>query len=258
LNPAIHSWIGKVRQYDLSMEDPPVIASYGPVRWVPLFADPEKRNRFDSPVGTKEERNAVFPNGRHAFSKYPGWVGSWFDANPFLTWYTYGYHTGADLNLPGSSAADKGKEVYCVGDGKVIFAGRAGTWGNIIVVEHKNALVTLPDGRRRRQVVYTRYGHVNDRILVNKGQSVKRGQNIGFIGLPAGATAGWHLHFDVCYTDMLLRRPSHWPNMDAIRSLRWSGRDKETRSYNGAQSGVMREVINNYVDPLRFIKENHN
>jgi murein DD-endopeptidase MepM/ murein hydrolase activator NlpD len=258
LNPAIHPLIGKVRQYDLSLEEPPVETAYGPVRWVPLFVDPGKRNRFDAPVGTKDDRDGVFPSGKAAYSKYPVWVGAWFDANPFLNWYTYGYHTGADLNLPGSSGADKGKEIYSVGDGKVTFAGRAGTWGNIIVIEHENALVTLPDGRRRRQVVYSRYGHVDDRILVNKGQSVKRGQNIGFIGLPANAVAGWHLHFDVCYTDMLLRRPAHWPNMDTIRALRWSNRDRDSRGYNGAKSSVMREVLDNYVDPLRFIEENHN
>jgi murein DD-endopeptidase MepM/ murein hydrolase activator NlpD len=185
-------------------------------------------------------------------------VGAWFDANPFLNWYTYGYHTGADLNLPGSSAADKGKEIYSIGDGVVTYAGRAGTWGNIIVIEHQNALVTLPNGQRRRQVVYSRYGHVDDHILVKKGQSLKRGQNIGYIGLAANAVAGWHLHFDICYTDLLLRRPAHWPNMDTIRALRWSNRDPESRGYRSAQSAVLREVINNYLDPLRFIMENHN
>jgi murein DD-endopeptidase MepM/ murein hydrolase activator NlpD len=258
LDGSIHPFIGKVRQYDLSLEDPPVEISFGPVRWVPLFIDPSKPNRFDAPVGTKEERNGVFPSGKAAFGRYPVWVGAWFDANPFLNWYTYGYHTGADLNLPGSSAADKGKEIYSIGDGVVTYAGRAGTWGNIIVIEHQNALVTLPNGQRRRQVVYSRYGHVDDHILVKKGQSLKRGQNIGYIGLAANAVAGWHLHFDICYTDLLLRRPAHWPNMDTIRALRWSNRDPESRGYRSAQSAVLREVINNYLDPLRFIMENHN
>lgn len=258
LDPKQNPVIGKVRQYDISLEDPPKEASYGPVRWVPLFVSPDKKNRFDAPVGTKDERNAVFPNGRGSYGRYPIWVGSWFDANPFLNWYTYGFHTGADLNLPGVSSADKGKEIYTIGDGVVTFAGSAGSWGNIIVIEHQNALVTLPNGTQRKQNIYSRYGHVDDRINVRKGQFVKRGQNIGYIGLAANQVSGWHLHFDICYTDLLKTRPAHWPNLDAIRALRWSGRDREYRTFSGTQSGVFREVINNYVDPLRFISDNHN
>ena len=250
--------VGRVRQYCLSLEDPPVEVSFGPVRYVPLFDQPGRGIQFDSPVGSKPERNASFPSGRVAFGKYPIWAGQWFDINPFLTWYTYGFHTGADLNLPGSSGADKGKEIYSSGEGVVTFAGKAGTWGNIIVIEHASAVVTLPDGQRQRQKVYTRYGHVDDKIEVKTGREVERGQLIGYIGLAAGATAGWHLHFDVCYSDMLKKRPAHWPDMDAIRRLRMTSADRQSRSYLGAQLSIKKEVINNYIDPLRFIADNHN
>ena len=77
------------------------------------------------------------------------------------------------LNLPGSSGADKGKEIYSIGEGFVTYAGRAGTWGNIIVIEHPEAKLILPDGQTGRQTVFSRYGHVDSRILVNKGQSCK-------------------------------------------------------------------------------------
>jgi murein DD-endopeptidase MepM/ murein hydrolase activator NlpD len=250
--------VGRVRQFSVSLEDPPVEMSFGPVRWVPLFDQPGRKNQFDSPVGSKPERNASFPTGRVAFTKYPVWAGQWFDANPFLTWYTYGYHTGADLNLPGSSSADKGKEIYSCGEGVVTYAGKAGTWGNIIVIEHPTALVTLPDGRRQRQRVYSRYGHVDDRIEAKKGREVDRGQLIGYIGLAAGATAGWHLHFDVCYTDLLKTRPSHWPDMDIITRLRTTSVDHNSRSYTSSQMAIKKEVMSNYVDPLRFIADNHN
>ena len=257
LNPSIHPSIGKVRQYDLSIEDPPVEISFGPVRWVPMFPSSGKRNRFDAPVGTIAERNSPFPTGRVAFGRYPIWVGAWFDVNPFLNWYTLGFHTGADLNLPGSSAADKGKEIYSIGDGNVTYAGRAGSWGNIVVIQHPDALVTLPDGRSRRQVVYSRYGHVDDRIQVRAGQSVKRGQLITYIGLPANQISGWHLHFDICYTGLLKSRPAHWPNMDTILALRWSNSYQEAKGFSGSQTSIMKEVINNYLDPLRFIQANH-
>jgi murein DD-endopeptidase MepM/ murein hydrolase activator NlpD len=250
--------VGRVRQFSVSLEDPPVEMSFGPVRWIPLFDQPGRKNQFDSPVGSKPERNTSFPTGRVAFRKYPVWAGQWFDANPFLTWYTYGFHTGADLNLPGSSSADKGKEIYSCSEGVVTYAGKAGTWGNIIVIEHSSALVTLPDGRRQRQRVYTRYGHVDDKLEVKKGREVDRGQLIGYIGLAAGATAGWHLHFDVCYSDMLKNRPAHWPDMDIIIRLRTTSIDRESRAYTSAQLALKKDVMNHYVDPLRFIADNHN
>lgn len=257
LDPSAGREIGKVRQYDLSIEDPPAEASYGPVRWVPLFSLPGKKTRFDAPVGSVEERSAPFPSGRVMFGKFPVWVGRWYDANPFLSWYTYGYHTGADLNLAGSSEADRGKEVYSIADGIVTFAGRAGSWGNLIVIAHSDAKVTLPDGNRRKQTVFSRYGHVDPQILVRPGQRVKRGQLIGYIGLAANAITGAHLHFDICYTDLLAKRPAHWPNLDLIRALRWQLSQRESHSYLSAQMNIKKEVINHYLDPLIFLKENH-
>ncbi|PWH16187.1 MAG: hypothetical protein DDG59_09930 [Anaerolineae bacterium] len=257
LDPSLGREIGKVRQYDLSIEDPPALAAYGPVRWVPLFSPPSKVSRFDAPVGSQEERNAPFPTGRLMFGKYPIWVGQWYDANPFLSWYTYGYHTGADLNLPGGTEADRGKEIYSIGDGVVTFAGRAGSWGNLIVISHPEAKVTLPNGDRRKQAVFSRYGHVDNRIFVRVGQRVKRGQPIGSIGLAANAVSGSHLHFDICYTDLLAKRPAHWPNLDVIRALRWQASQTESRSYLIARMKIKQEVINNYLDPFLFLRENH-
>jgi murein DD-endopeptidase MepM/ murein hydrolase activator NlpD len=253
-----------VRQYDLSLEDPPVKASYGPVRWVPLFSVPDDvpvpvvgEARFDSPVGSDAERAGAFATGAVAFGRYPIWAGAWFDFNPYLSWYSYGYHTGADLNLPGGSAADKGKPIYAVGDGLVTYAGDAGSWGNIVVVEHPEALVSLPSGGLQVQKVYTRYGHVDDNIQVKKGQVVTKGQKIAFVGLPAGQTTGWHLHFDVSYSDLLKSRPAHWPNMSTIRALQKANVKPSSARFKKAQAAVMREVVKHYVDPLRFIKDNH-
>lgn len=239
LDPGKHPLIGRVRQYDISREDPPTEISFGPVRWVPLPEPGSVSGRFDPPVGTPQEREGPFPPGPVLYRKYPVWAGEWFDANPFMNWYTYGYHTGADLNLPGISSADKGKPIHSVGDGVVTYAGRAGSWGNIIVIEHPDAIVSRPDGSVNRQVVYSRYGHVDDNILVRTGEGVSRGQNIGFIGLAAGVTSGWHLHFDVSYSDVLKRRPSYWPNP------------------RNSRDSIKAEVLRHFVDPLRFIQENH-
>jgi murein DD-endopeptidase MepM/ murein hydrolase activator NlpD len=255
LNPSAGPLLGRVRQYDISLEDPAVEASYGPVRWIPLFGAPSAQRRCDSPVGTAEERSGAFPPGGSAFGKYPVWAGLWFDFNPFLNWYAWGYHTGADLNLPGSSGADAGKPIYAIADGRVTYAGKAGTWGSIVVIEHEGLQVRLPDGTPQQGTVFSRYGHVEAEIPIRAGQDVQRGQQIAAIGLAAGAVSGWHLHFDVCYTDMLKRRPAHWPNQDTVRRARAAGRN--SRAYKSAQAAVMREVLAHYTDPLLFIKDNH-
>jgi murein DD-endopeptidase MepM/ murein hydrolase activator NlpD len=185
----------------------------------------------------------------------PIWLGNWYDATPFLAWYSFGYHTGADLNLTTNPAADKDAPIFAVADGKVIFAGDADSWGNIIVIEHPDALVTLPNGQTQRQRVFSRYGHVSNNIKVSRHQSVTRGQNIGFIGLARGVTSGWHLHFDISYSDMLRSRPAHWPNQDEIKALRAAGKEN-TRDYFNAQLKIKKVVITHYVDPYKFLKDN--
>lgn len=286
LGPGQHSLSGRVRQYNLSLEDPAAQVSFGPVRWIPLATmptpeslepsdpvspptpapvpvnpptpspRPEGAPRFDAPVGTTEDREGPLVVGRDFLNFGPVWLGDWYDRTPFLAWYVFGYHTGADLNLTTSPAADRNAPIYAVGDGKVTYAGNAGSWGNIIVIEHPDALVTLGDGQTRRQQVYSRYGHVSDQILVSRGDQVERGTKIGFIGLMRGASTGWHLHFDISHTDLLKNRPAHWPNLDRIKELRAEGRTN-TRDYFNAQLKIKKEVLAHYVDPYNFLKDNH-
>jgi murein DD-endopeptidase MepM/ murein hydrolase activator NlpD len=257
LEPGKEPMSGRVRQFDLSLEDPPVEISFSPVRWVPMIPLPAGATRFDAPIGVQAERDGPFVSSGLAFGMYPIWVGKWYDANPFLTWYSQGYHTGADLNLPGSSDADKDAPIYAVADGRVRFAGPAGSWGNIVVMEHPSALVTLPDGHQQHQRVFSRYGHVSDRILVSAGQEVARGTNIAFVGLQAHFVTGWHLHFDVSYSDMFVNRPAHWPNMTQIRSLQQAKVSPNKPEFLKAQAAVKQEVIAHYLEPLRFLKDNH-
>jgi murein DD-endopeptidase MepM/ murein hydrolase activator NlpD len=290
VNSSAHPLSGRVRQHIISLEDPPASVSFGPLRWVPLATmpvpipttpghssqpaptpstttttpsssnapspRPEGMPQFSAPVGTLEERSGPFTSGRLFAGYGPIWLGNWYDATPFLAWYVFGYHTGADLNLTVNPAADKDAPVYAAGDGKVVYAGSAGSWGNIIVIEHSDALVSLPNGNSRRQRVYSRYGHVSNRILVSQGEEVKLGQHIGYIGLMRGATSGWHLHFDISYSEILKTRPAHWPNLNTIQTLRAQGKEN-TREYANAQLQVKKEVLAHYVDPLKFLKDNH-
>ncbi|HOM33086.1 MAG TPA: peptidoglycan DD-metalloendopeptidase family protein [Candidatus Paceibacterota bacterium] len=94
-------------------------------------------------------------------------------------------HNGIDIR------ASVGTPIYAAEDGKVVAAGNQdnycykGSYGRFIVIEHNNNLTTL-------------YGHLS-LISVNVGETVKRGQIIGYSG-NSGFTTGPHLHFTVYYS----------------------------------------------------------
>ncbi|WP_455540091.1 M23 family metallopeptidase [Terrisporobacter sp.] len=85
-------------------------------------------------------------------------------------------HTGIDIPAP------EGTPAVAVADGTVIFAGPKGSYGNAIMIEHDNGLVTL-------------YAH-NSKLLVKVGDRVKKGQVVTKIG-STGRVTGPHLHFEV-------------------------------------------------------------
>ncbi len=85
-------------------------------------------------------------------------------------------HTGIDLASP------IGTPIYATGDGKISNAGREGGYGNLVKINHGYGYETL-------------YGHMS-KILVKKGQNVKRGEIIGHVG-STGVSTGPHLHYEV-------------------------------------------------------------
>lgn len=93
------------------------------------------------------------------------------------------FHTGMDI------PASRGTRVRSAMDGRVVFSGYAGGFGNFIQVEHRNNFVT-------------RYAH-NSINLVKKGDFVKKGQLLGFVG-STGNSTGNHLHFEVRCNDVPL------------------------------------------------------
>lgn len=82
--------------------------------------------------------------------------------------------------------AKRGTSVYAAADGVVIISRSNGAWnggyGNYVVITHDNGSQTL-------------YSHLSSAI-VSPGQSVSRGQLIGYVGATGRAT-GTHLHFEV-------------------------------------------------------------
>lgn len=84
-------------------------------------------------------------------------------------------HEGTDY------AAATGTRVMAAGDGVVIRAGRAGGYGNLVELRHRNGITT-------------RYGHLS-RILTRRGARVSQGQEIGRVGA-TGLASGPHLHYE--------------------------------------------------------------
>jgi murein DD-endopeptidase MepM/ murein hydrolase activator NlpD len=92
-------------------------------------------------------------------------------------------HSGIDIGK-NSGQAIAGAAIVSAGSGKVISAGYRSGYGNTVMIDHGNGVVTLcahqPSGG----------------IRVSSGQSVKKGQRIGTVGMTGYAT-GPHLHFEV-------------------------------------------------------------
>ncbi len=86
------------------------------------------------------------------------------------------FHSGVDI------AAPKGTPVHAAMSGRVIFSGYQKGYGNIVILKHKNNLIT-------------KYAH-NSKLLVKKGDYVKQGDTISLVG-STGRSTGPHLHFEV-------------------------------------------------------------
>ena len=86
-------------------------------------------------------------------------------------------HKGVDY------AAKRGTPIRASGDGKVIFAGKKGGYGRLIVIRHGGRYTTA-------------YGHLRRYARgVRSGKKVKQGQIIGYVG-SSGLATGPHLHYE--------------------------------------------------------------
>jgi murein DD-endopeptidase MepM/ murein hydrolase activator NlpD len=90
------------------------------------------------------------------------------------------FHSGVDI----SSAY--GRAIVAPADGVVTFTDLLGGYGRLIILDHGNG-------------ISTRYGHLSG-FAVTPGQSVHRGEVIGYVGA-SGRSTGPHLHYEVRIND---------------------------------------------------------
>ncbi|WP_305906610.1 peptidoglycan DD-metalloendopeptidase family protein [Methylomarinum sp. Ch1-1] len=86
-------------------------------------------------------------------------------------------HKGVDY------AARTGTPIKSTGDGKIIYRGRKGGYGNVVIVQHGQTYTTL-------------YAHLSKfRKGQRTGNRIKQGQVIGYVGM-SGLATGPHLHYE--------------------------------------------------------------
>lgn len=138
-----------------------------------LFADQPQRALSPLQPPAPPRSAAVLLDGPAAQSSPFGWRQSpWSGEREF--------HHGIDL------AAPEGVPVRAVDWGVVSHAGPAGTYGNLVEVEHSDGLIT-------------RYGHLS-RVDVQTGDRVSPHTLLGRVGSTGKSTAP-HLHFETRYGD---------------------------------------------------------
>lgn len=109
---------------------------------------------------------------------------SWTLTSPFgyRTHPIYGtrrMHTGIDMAAPG------GTPILASMEGKVVFAGWSGGYGNFTTIQHN----------KNGKTFFSSYAHQKS-IAVRKGQSVTKQTVIGQVGT-TGSSTGNHLHFEI-------------------------------------------------------------
>jgi len=136
------------------------------------YADPEGHFHYYTPDGRSLHK--AFLRAPVEFTR----VSSRFNSaryHPILNMIRA--HKGVDY------AAPVGTPVHAAGDGRIVFAGRMGGYGNCVEIEHSTSIVTL-------------YGHLSRFARgTHVGAHVAQGTVIAYVGM-TGLATGPHLHYE--------------------------------------------------------------
>lgn len=128
-----------------------------------------------------EQRNAL-ASATPSIWPIAGWISSGFGSrrDPF----TGGRDFHPGLDIPGNH----GQPIIAPADGVVISAAYNGNYGNLVTIDHGFGITT-------------RYAHLS-RYGVVPGQTIGRGQTIGYVGSTGRSTSS-HLHYEVLVNGQL-------------------------------------------------------
>ena len=106
----------------------------------------------------------------------------------------YRNHGGTDIG------ASYGSAIYAADSGTVVRSadGWNGGWGNYVMIDHGNGMQTL-------------YAHMSSRA-VSVGQTVSRGQTIGYVG-STGMSTGAHLQFEMYINGSRIDPQTRYPGV---------------------------------------------
>lgn len=138
-------------------------------------AIPEKEKSLNELIGLMENRNEYLlsiPSIQPTYGRFTSRFG--YRRDPING--RMDFHDGYDI------ANSRGTPIYATADGVVTFSGRNGGYGNQIMINHGNGFETV-------------YAH-NSRNLVKRGEFVRKGQLIAYMG-STGRSTGTHLHYEV-------------------------------------------------------------
>lgn len=125
----------------------------------------------------KKEMLASIPAIQPVSNKELKRMASGFGYRNHPIYKTRKFHWGMDFSAP------KGTPIYATGNGKIEYAKRSGRgFGNHVKIDHGFGYKTV-------------YAHM-EKFIVRKGQKVKRGDLIGYVGNSGTSTAP-HLHYEV-------------------------------------------------------------
>lgn len=137
-----------------------------------LYRDPQGRASYYTPSGDSMKK--AFRRSPIDFAR----VSSHFNLkrkHPVL--HKIRAHKGTDY------AAGSGTPIKSTGDGKVIFAGRKGGYGKVVIIQHGQSISTL-------------YAHMKSYAKgIRAGKRVSQGNIIGYVG-STGMATGPHLHYE--------------------------------------------------------------
>lgn len=162
----VNNWVGhgqiSVDQFNNKVTDLKDQTSYLSKKMQGLFEESKDRIRFASSI----------PNELPV----KGWVTSDFGMRLHPITKSYKLHQGLDIASPSGAA------ITAPASGVVVYAGSAGGYGQVLVIDHGYGVATI-------------YAHTS-RLDVGIGDKVSRGDLIANVGSSGDAT-GPHLHYEV-------------------------------------------------------------